>query len=80
MDALGQGLVEAGCSSPYTELLCTGVYTIYLRFDSVVLGSSNTDGPYTLTGSSLAYRALSVPAAKPGGLFCELPTMAAQVF
>lgn len=75
-DAAGQGLVAAGYSSPYTEPLCTGVYTVPLRFDGAALGSKNTDGPYTLTGLSLTYRAPGVEFPQPNQVAGDVYTTA----
>ena len=75
-DASGQGLVATSYASPYTEPLCTGVYTVPLRFDGTVLGSRNTDGPYTLTGLSLTYRAPGVDFPQPNQVAGDVYTTA----
>jgi hypothetical protein len=52
------------------------VYTVPLRFDGTVLGSRNADGPYTLTGLTLTYRAPGVEFPQPNQVAGDVYTTA----
>ena len=52
------------------------MYTVPLRFDGAALGSRNTDGPYTLTGLSLTYRAPGVEFPQPNQVAGDVYTTA----